>query len=454
MARNRLVAVGAFVIGGILLFALGIFLIGDRRMLFSDTFEAYAEFSQIAGLQNGATVRVGGMDAGEVTEIHVPGSPSAKFRVKLRIREDVHPLIRVDSVASIQNDGLVGNKFVQVDAGTDQAQIVPPRGTMQSHEPFDLAAMLQRMTDTIDLITATITEVKTGVEEALTSVTETAQDAQALMKDLGKDASEIMASTQKVAQNINVIVAGVREGKGTVGKLVTDDALFVSAKTLAASAEKTMANLREASEQAKGAVADFRGDNGPMKGLAGNLQQTLASAKDVMADMAENSEALKRNFFFRGFFNKRGYFDLDDVSVQQYRQGALETRDRRVLRIWIKAGLLFEKDTNGRERVSDGGKTRLDSAMAQFVRYPRNSPFVVEGYANEATADERFLLSRSRAQLVRDYLVGKFGLDSTVMAIMPMGAEAQESPSGNQWDGVALAMFVPISALAPRKAGS
>ena len=34
-----------------------------------------------------------------------------------------------------------------------------------------------------------------------------------------------------------------------------------------------------------------------------------------MADLAENTEALKRNFLFRGFFNKRGYFDLDDVSV-------------------------------------------------------------------------------------------------------------------------------------------
>ena len=76
-----------------------------------------------------------------------------------------------------------------------------------------------------------------------------------------------------------------------------------------------MANVKEATEQAKGAVADFRGENGPMKGIAGNLQQTLASAKDAMADLAENTEALKRNFFFRGFFNNRGYFDLDDVSV-------------------------------------------------------------------------------------------------------------------------------------------
>jgi hypothetical protein len=54
MADTRLAAVGAFVVGGVLLFAVGLFLIGSRRMLFSDTVELYAEFSQIAALDYGA----------------------------------------------------------------------------------------------------------------------------------------------------------------------------------------------------------------------------------------------------------------------------------------------------------------------------------------------------------------------------------------------------------------
>jgi len=447
MNRSRAVAVGAFVIAGVLLFGVGLFLIGDRRMLFSDTFDVYAEFANIAGLQNGAKVRVAGLDAGEVDTIHVPPNPSARFRVKLRIREDLHPLIRVDSVATIQTDGLVGNKFMQVEAGTDQAQIVPARGTIKSREAFDLSAMLQRMNDTVDLVSKTITDVKAGIETALSSVTDTAQDAQALMNDMGKDARAIMASAQRVSQNLSAIVAGVRDGKGTVGKLLTDDSLYASVKGVAADVEKAGANLREASEQAKGAVADFRGENGPMKGIAGNLQQTLASAKDAMADLAENTEALKRNFFFRGFFNKRGYFDLDDISVQQYRQGALESRDRQVLRIWVAAAVLFETDAKGEERLTDSGRMRLDSAMSEFVRYPRNSPFVVEGYAHEATNDQRFLLSRRRAQLVRDYVVGKFGLDSKVVATMPMGEEAPGSPAGDRWDGVGLALFPATSTM-------
>lgn len=442
MAGNRLVAVGAFVVCGVLLFALGLFFIGSRRMLWDDTFEAYAEFTNLAGLENGAKVRVSGMDAGEVEEIHVPAGPAGRFRLTMRVREDLHPLLRLDSVASIQNDGLVGNKFVQIEAGTEQAAALPDKGTMQSREPFDLADMLQKMNDTIDLITGTITDVKSGVDEARAAVSNTATHAQSLMNDVGKDVRAIMASTHKVTEDLTVVITGVRSGRGMVGKLLTDDALYVSAKGIAADAEKAVATVRQAAEDAKRAIADFRGDSGPIKGVTGSLQQTLASAKDVMADLAENTEALKRSFFFRGFFNKRGYFDLQDVGVEQYRQGALETKDRRVLRIWAGAAVLFDKDANGQERLTDGGRARLDSAMAAFVKYPRTSPFVVEGYAQEVTGDQRYLLSRARAQLVRDYIVGKFGLDPKTVAIMPMGAEAVGSPSGDRWDGVALAMFV------------
>ena len=440
-------AVGAFVLGGVLLFGVGLFLIGDRRMLFDRSVEIYTEFANIAGLEEGGKVRVGGMDAGEVASIQVPATPSARFRVKLRVREDFHQLLRVDSLATIQTDGLVGNKFIQIEPGTDQAKAVPTLGTIPSREAFELSEMLQRMSDTVDLIRTTIVDLKSGIDGALASVTDTANEAQDLMNDIGSEAREIMASTQKVSSNLNAIVAGLRDGKGTVGKLLTDESMYTSVKKISADAAQAVASLREASEQAKAAVADLRGENGPLKGVSGDLQQTLASARDAMQDLEENTEALKHNFLFRGYFNRRGYFDLDEMSVEQYRQGALETRERRALRIWVRAAVLFETDANGNERLTADGQARLDSAMSQFVRYPRNSPFVIEGYAPGPTNNERFLTSRRRCQLVRDYLVGKFALDPAFVASMPMGQESSDSPDGNRWDGVALALFVPTSAM-------
>lgn len=446
MSVKRLAAVGAFIIGGLLLFAVGLFLIGDRRMLFSDTLEIYAEFSKIAALDNGAKVRVGGMDAGEVESIRVPPSPAGRFRVKMRVREDLHPLLRLDSVASIQNDGLVGNKFVQIEAGTEQSAQVPDGGTIQSREPFDLADLLQKMSDTIDTVNTMMVDVKAELDEALVSISATAREAQGLIGDVGRDAREIMGSAREVGRDLSVIVGDVRAGRGSIGKFVNDDALYASVKAMATDAEKAIANVREASEQAKAALADLRGEGGPIKGVTGDLSRTLASARDAMADLAENTEALKRNFFFRGFFNRRGYFDLDDVTVAQYREGALQTGDRRVLRIWLSNEVLFERGSDGREVLTEGGRARLDSAMSQFLRYPRNSPFVVEGYADEPTGDARYLASRARAQLVRDYLVGKFGLDPNFVATMPMGRQADGSPAGDTWNGIGLALFVATTA--------
>lgn len=445
MPSNRLAAVGAFVVGGLLLFAVGLYLIGNRRMLFTDTFEVYTEYSRISGLQTGAIVRVAGLDAGEVETIHLPASPSAKFRVKLRIRQDVHPLVRLDSVATIQTDGLVGNKFVQVASGTDASPQVPPGGTIGSQEPFDFADMMTKVNETIDMVTGMIKEVKVGIDDALAAVSSTATDAQALIKDTGNEIRAITASGQKVAGDLQLVMSRIRQGEGTIGKFVTDDAFYDRAKGIATEAERAMIDLREAARSAREAIADFRGDEGPMRGVVGDLQQSLVSAREVLTDLADNTEALKRNFFFRGFFNRRGFFDLDDISIEEYRQGALETDDRRVLRIWAHSDVLFEQTPEGEERLTDDGRARLDSAMAVFVRYPRNTPLVVEGYAGGGTVDAQFRLSRRRAQLVRDYIVGRFGLQPQFVAVMPLGANAPGSPSKDRWEGIALAAFVEVT---------
>src|SRR6476469_6965158 len=106
MVSRDSAGMGAFVIGGLLLFGFGLFLIGDRRMLFARSAEYYTEFTQISALESRAKVRVGGMDAGAVNDVRVPPEPGSTFRVTLRIIEKLFAVIRTDSVASIQTDGL------------------------------------------------------------------------------------------------------------------------------------------------------------------------------------------------------------------------------------------------------------------------------------------------------------------------------------------------------------
>jgi hypothetical protein len=88
--------------------------------------------------------------------------------------------------------------------------------------------------------------------------------------------------------------------------------------------------------------------------------------------------------------------------------------------------------------------------MADLVRYARNSPLVVEGYAASTDGAAPYLLSSDRALLVRDYLVNRFRRRVTLTGVMPMGSQATGSPSGDgRWSGVALALFANSDDIAP-----
>src|ERR1700730_16661803 len=113
--------VGAFVIAGLLLFTVGLFMIGDRQMAFARKFTIYTEFAKVTGLQPGSIVRVSGAKAGAIEQIRTPGKPSEKFRVQLEITEALHGLVRTDSVATILTEGLVGGSYLGIGTGSDAA---------------------------------------------------------------------------------------------------------------------------------------------------------------------------------------------------------------------------------------------------------------------------------------------------------------------------------------------
>jgi phospholipid/cholesterol/gamma-HCH transport system substrate-binding protein len=133
-----------FVIGGLLLFGIGMFVIGDRHQAFARHTEYNSEFVNIAGLANGAKVRVGGMDAGQVLAITVPDSPSSRFRVKWRIDAKLRGLVRTDSVVTIGTEGIVGGTYLSVRPGSARAIQADAPTTIPSKEPTELAELLTR----------------------------------------------------------------------------------------------------------------------------------------------------------------------------------------------------------------------------------------------------------------------------------------------------------------------
>ena len=454
MSRTQLSLVGAFVIVGVLLFAVGIFMIGDRRLLFAQHFEISADFRNVTGIQVGTRVRVGGFEAGEVLTVRIPPRPAEPFRVEMRVREDLHPLVRTDSVAAVLTDGLLGNVFIQIREGSDAAAMVDPGGNLRGIDAIEVADLIAEGRDTFRVLASEFIELRQNFGRTVDLLGDTVQTTTLLLNDVGNDVrvattmgALFMDEARGIAVDSRQIFDDVRAGRGTIGKLLTDDALYTHATGIAAEMESTLQAARGATEHVESILGDFRDPDGPRDAIWSDLQQVLGTAQNAMSDLAENTEALKHNWLFSGFFNRRGFFNLDAMTLAEYRE--LSSRDTyTTLQIWLQADQLFTLDADGSQALSESGRQRLDSAMAEFLRYPRDSPLVVEGYATQGARDEQYLRSEERARGVRDYLVDVFGRVSTLTATMPVGAEALDSPSGDgRWDGVALTIFVRPEAL-------
>lgn len=459
--KKGLVAV--FVLGGVVLFAIGLFLIGDRKKLFSGSVEIYAEWKDLGGLQNGGIVRVAGMSGGEITNIDLPPSPEQKFKVRFRILKDFLPILRTDSIATIETDGLVGNKLVEISPGTAKAPQLSEGGTLQSKEPFEFADLVKQASEVVENVRKTVDESEDQLQEVLNTAKTVAKKTEQLVTDVTPDAKRIVASSRKVVDHVETIAARLQAGDGTVGKLLKDDQLYNNAKNITEDVRKTTSNVQELvadakqrdiikdvkdttsevkdmAKRANQALHELQPDKGEGSSIVGDLRQTIAFANETMSDFSENAEALKHNWFFRGFFNRRGFYDLDTISVEDYRAGR-KAPGYPVQRVWVKYNELFTRHED-QETLTEAGKRRLAEAMSQLLPSAKSSPLIIEGYALGNNRTEEFVRSQERAQVVREHLLKTFLLRPNYVGIMQMGT-VEPKPGAKPWEGVALVLFEP-----------
>jgi outer membrane protein OmpA-like peptidoglycan-associated protein len=129
---------GLFIVGTLAILAVGIFLIGDRQFLFNPTYSLKAEFQNVAGLNTGADVRVGGIRAGTIEAMELPDRPDGRVAVIMKLRESTRGLVRRDSVASIKTEGLLGDKYVEISFGSKTAAGIQDAEAIRSEAPVDV----------------------------------------------------------------------------------------------------------------------------------------------------------------------------------------------------------------------------------------------------------------------------------------------------------------------------
>ncbi|MCU7492015.1 MAG: MlaD family protein [Bacteroidota bacterium] len=299
---------GLFVFLGTALLVTAIFLIGGRESLFQSTFTIKAMFATVEGLRTGAPVRLSGINVGSVSEIEIANDTTGRVVVTMRVNSDIKNFIRKDTRATIETEGLVGNKIVVLTVGTTAYEIVKDGGFVRSKSPVSIAEIIAESQGTLNYL-----------------------------KDITKDFSEI--------------VSKINNGEGTIGKIVNDDELYNSATQITKSADRSLntitTKLNEISDIVKNTTGDFQKiisdlDNTILKvdnvvdnvrqgkGLLGqlvsdkstysdsvkaivkNLTATTEQVKVGASRFSENMEALKHNWLFKSYFEERGYWDANE----------------------------------------------------------------------------------------------------------------------------------------------
>jgi len=303
---------GIFIFFGSVLLIIAIFMLGNKDQLFVSTFNIKAYFKNTEGLRNGASVRFGGIDVGAVKDIKIMPDTSGLVEVTMRIKSEIRRFIKKDSRASIETEGLVGNKVVLITMGSSNSDIIEENGTILSREPLSFADVIdetqgilsytKEMTKNLSEIIARVnngegtigkilndeelynaaSNITKTADKSLSSLTEDLKNIISLFDELGKGVETVVKNTNNVVAGIDTLLKGVSEGKGVLGTLMTDQG------TEGKSINKILENLVQVSEDTK--VSASR--------------------------LAENMEALKHNWLFKNYFENRGYWDKAEFEKQ------------------------------------------------------------------------------------------------------------------------------------------
>lgn len=143
MNRTREIAVGIFVIAGLLCVGWLTFKLG-RMELFSDKgFELTARFDSASGLRVGADVELAGVPVGRVTAIRLDDNPeNSQAIVEMRLNKDLR--LADDSMASIKTSGIIGDKYISLSRGGSETELKPGDAIVETESPIDLESLISK----------------------------------------------------------------------------------------------------------------------------------------------------------------------------------------------------------------------------------------------------------------------------------------------------------------------
>ncbi|HWX21714.1 MAG TPA: MlaD family protein [Candidatus Binatia bacterium] len=241
---------------------------------FQPGYHLYALFNSVQDLKEGDRVKMAGVDVGRVEKIGLD-EVNNKVRVAIKLRREVE--VKTDSKASIKFTGLMGQNFVSLDFGTAGAPRLKEDQPIATEETHDLGEMMQKLDKVADNV-QNLTKSFTGdkIDNLLGPFVN-------FMKENQQPLTAMIA-------NMKAVSSQIAEGKGTVGKLIYDDALYNSAMT-------TVSNLQQTSSEINLTVADARkiiGQVNAGQGTVGKLLHDETLYRETTDSMTNLKEILQK----------------------------------------------------------------------------------------------------------------------------------------------------------------
>jgi phospholipid/cholesterol/gamma-HCH transport system substrate-binding protein len=310
---NRAFIVGIFIFLGIAIFVTGVFTIGFQRKTFAKSFEIHILFDDISGLQEGNNVWLSGVKIGTVKKISFRGN--TQVETVLRIDKDAQSHITKDAKAKISSDGFIGNRIVLIYGGSPLSNQISQGDWLHSENSpstDDMLVTLQENNKNLLEITGDLKTISRRIREGKGTIGELISDASIadnLRSTLGHFKKTSLNSELAIAK-INEYVNGLNKKGTLVNQLTTDTLVYSKFKMILDQLNKASLSISEFADSLKQAGKSLSNTDNPA-GVILHDQQVASDLKEISKNLNSSSKKLdedlkaaQSNFLLKGYFKK------------------------------------------------------------------------------------------------------------------------------------------------------
>ncbi len=135
---NIEMAVGLFVIIGLLCLGYLSIKLGKLELIGNNYYKIYAVFDSVSGLKSGASVEIAGIEVGRVERVFLNDDDMAV--IELKIKKDIS--LQQDVVAAIRTKGIIGDKFIKILPGGDEEVLKNGDTILDTETPLELEEII------------------------------------------------------------------------------------------------------------------------------------------------------------------------------------------------------------------------------------------------------------------------------------------------------------------------